>query len=202
MNNILKNIQSEFINQKSKSYFYELASKYLAGKNIVLDVGCGLGNLIKLQPNNTIGIDKSKYNIDKLLKTIPEAKVEVGDALNLRFKDKYFDGVHCSHLIEHFAPIEAYQLLIEMNRVLQIGGIMVISTPLMWDGFYDDLTHIRPYSHSSIMHYFSNMFHSRTFNNINCEYRVIDIKYRYYAKKIEPIVVTNKFSELNILDVI
>ncbi len=193
MNIKLKRIRSEFINQKTKSYFYELASKYLASKKLVLDVGCGLGNFIKLQPHNTIGIDKSKDNINNLLKTIPEAKVELGDTLNLRFKDKYFDGVHCSHLIEHFAPIDAYQLLFEINRVLKVGGIMVISSPLMWDGFYDDLTHIRPYSHTSIIHYFSNMSHSRTFKNINCEYKVVDIKYRYYAKKIEPIVVTNRF---------
>ncbi len=50
--------------------------------------------------------------------------------------------VHCLHMLEYFLPEDIHQILSEMDRVVDDNGTLVIKTPLMWDGFYSDLTHI------------------------------------------------------------
>ena len=192
MKKIFFKARNEYLHQSEKSFFYKMAARYLQHKNLILDMGCGLGNYLKLRSENTIGIDWNYKNLLQLKEITHPAYLIQGNVLSLPFSERTFDGIHCSHLIEHFAPQSAYTLLKEMDRVLSPGGIMVISAPLYWEGFYDDLTHVRPYSPTSILHYYTGIPHSRTMQKIKGEYRVIDIKYRYYHKKLEPLITSGQ----------
>lgn len=192
MKKIFGKVRGEFLNQSKKSFFCNFALNYLKDKKLVLDIGCGFGNYLKLQMKSTVGMDWNYENLSQLKKKFPSTYLIQRDALRLPFPDKTFDGIHCSHLIEHFPPQSAYILLKEMNRVLASGGITVISSPLNWEGFYDDLTHVRPYSPTGILHYYANITHSRTLQKIDGEYEVIGLKYRYCALKMEPIIIPGK----------
>src|SRR5674476_867863 len=45
------------------------------------------------------------------------------------FRDRYFDAVYSSHVLEHFTPAQADLLLQEAWRVLKPGGIVRIVVP-------------------------------------------------------------------------
>ncbi len=76
-------------------------------------------------------------------------------------EDEYFDSISCIHVLEH---IEKPNLVVnEFYRLLKKGGIVYIETPndrslftpsltkgRTWN-FYDDVTHIRPYSKASLI---------------------------------------------------
>lgn len=51
------------------------------------------------------------------------------DVRNLPFRDNTFDGIHCSHLIEHIPIDEVPDALREIHRVLRKTGVMFISAP-------------------------------------------------------------------------
>ena len=193
MNTPLIKIRDELLHQSKKSYFYKLAWQYLDKQKLVLDIGCGYGNFIKLQTKNTVGLDRNIANLSKLKSEYPQSTIVNGDALMLPFVDRSFDGIHCSHILEHFEPASVHSILREIDRLLSKGGILVISSPLLWEGFYDDLTHDRPYSPTSILHYYADVFHSRSMPRISSSYEVVALKYRYYAKKIDPVITSWRF---------
>jgi SAM-dependent methyltransferase len=96
------------------------------------------------------------------------------------FKDERFDLIHCSHLVEHLVPQDLYGLLCEVDRVLKRGGVFVISAPLLWHGFYDDLSHIRPYPPSVFRKYMcASGARNTTRRAIPGEYVVENLQYRY-----------------------
>jgi len=105
----------------------------------VLDVGCG----------------------DKFLKESFESKgllyqgidIDVIDFNNdeFPFPDNSFDLVVSLAVIEHIKNTENF--LSEINRILKKGGFVFFSTPnwcYAFKNFYDDYTHVRPYTKKSL----------------------------------------------------
>lgn len=190
MNNF-KNLKSKFKeknkerkNQWDKAYFFKYSFEKLSKKKKILDLGCGDGYFLQIS-NNTFGIDKNFRNLKKAKKY--SNKVIQGDILELPFSEASFDGINCSHVIEHFDPYNAYRLLSEMNRVLKIRGILIISTPVLWDGFFRDFTHIKPYYPESIMHYYGKHEIQTTKDDLSCFYEIKEIKWRYKKVPLKPI---------------
>lgn len=66
-----------------------------------------------------------------------------------------YDIVHCSHVIEHFPYPEVTQLLEFIVASTKVNMCFIIRTPLLWEQFYYDIDHIRPYSYESIWLYFN-----------------------------------------------
>lgn len=108
---------------------------------LILDVGCGNARDVIVFANNGTkcsGVDFSsgmikegKKDIDKIgLKNID---LIVGSGTNLPFKDETFDKISCSETIEHIPNYE--DVVVEMNRVLKRGGVLVITTP-NWHSLY------------------------------------------------------------------
>lgn len=97
--------------------------------SIVLDVGCGDGKYLNLNPNViVIGLDycfewfasDSNNNEEKL--------AVVGNGLHLPFLDDYFDGIICCGVLHHLATRERrIKMLRELSRVLRVGGKLVMS---------------------------------------------------------------------------
>lgn len=102
----------------------------------ILDLGCGNGRLLELLKNQEIdyiGIDSSKRLIEIAKKKYPEAKFQIGDALNLLFPDNFFDKVFSIAVLHHI-PSEDFrvQFLKEVKRVLKPEGILFLTVWYLW----------------------------------------------------------------------
>ncbi|HUY19923.1 MAG TPA: glycosyltransferase [Candidatus Binataceae bacterium] len=103
---------------------HRIVTRWARGAHRVLDIGCG--SSIETQSfNYAIGIDLSLEKMRFMRRyAIP---VVQGSAFALPFRDRSFDCVVCSEVIEHVRFDEA--LFDEMSRVLRPGGTLVIGTP-------------------------------------------------------------------------
>ncbi len=113
-------------------------------RDFVLDLGCANGrDLIELSKrgvSNFIGIDVSSEMIVEAKKEfalmgISSDKVKIGDAVSLDFRNNVFDKLIASEVIEHIPKVS--KAVSEMNRVIKLGGHLVITTPNRnsWYGF-------------------------------------------------------------------
>lgn len=119
-----------------------------------------------------------------------------GDVLNLPFKDDFFDGVYCSHLIEHLYPEDVFKLANEIGRVLKSGGVVVIKPPLPSFSFWNDPTHIKPYRPSAIFSIFNVVELGQPTKEGKYCFEFIDMKFGYhslYRSYIEPSVNPSRY---------
>lgn len=129
--------------KQRKDFIY---NQYLSAGR-VLDLGCGAGEMIRFDPQRFTGIDANEFLVQKLQDD--DLDVILGNVTQLPFADASFDAVHCSNVIEHLNPEEAYLMLKETARVLKSGGRMIIITPTprtVWRTF----GHIKPYPPEAI----------------------------------------------------
>ena len=144
-------------------------------KNII-DVGCGQGRFIAQDKNRIVGIDQSEASLNKC-KSLGYNVIK-GDVRQLPFEDSSVEGIHCSHVIEHFQPSDVHKILSEFDRVLKPKDVLVIRAPLLWYGFYSNLTHVRPYNPEAILHYLTPS-RGHTFSQISDSYKVLCLKKRF-----------------------
>ncbi len=122
----------------------------------VLDVGCGRGAFVRMLQDSgrrAVGIDSSSAAVRAAC--ADGLEVLAGDAVavlrRLNLQGERFDGVMLAHVIEHFAPAEAADLLAAIAAVLRAGGKLVVVTPnfhnliVATELFWLDPTHVRPY---------------------------------------------------------
>jgi ubiquinone/menaquinone biosynthesis C-methylase UbiE len=164
-----KNYLAEYLSRRELTYFKNSKS--------ILDIGCGEGDFVELDPARIIGLDQNKKSLavckSKKLKTV------YGVVIKLPFEKDRFEGIHCAHVIEHLYPKEAYKMLSEAGRVLKKNGILVISSPILWEGFYNDFTHVKPYNPDSIIRYLCQEGSQKTFGNIKVKFEIVDLYWRY-----------------------
>lgn len=159
--------------------FFEIANNYIAKDSCVLDIGSGAGAFPKYCERNDF------YLFDGNLQTVDELKKTYSNAVcgllpKLPFETGFFDVIHCSHVVEHLEPKVFYETLVEMNRCLKVGGYLVISAPLLWSGFYNDLSHVRPYNPRVYQNYLcGGQKNSRTRNLISTSYNQEKLIFRY-----------------------
>jgi len=123
-----------------------LESRGLIKNKKIFDIGCGIGIMalaVKELGGEITGIDKfifpeensnffSISDFEKLKKIWVDKKIIIANhdisEGKLPFRDKSFDVVICDATIEHlvFSP---KNLFLEINRILKINGIFLISTP-------------------------------------------------------------------------
>jgi len=129
-------------------FFLENIKKEFDNIGKVLDVGCGIGEFLSSYKNKLcIGIDINPYCV----KFCRENGLDVRKAstYKLPFMDEEFDGVLCSHILEHLdKPIKAFQ---EMNRVLKHEGKIIIVVPC-GEGFKSDVNHVKFWDSSNMEH--------------------------------------------------
>jgi SAM-dependent methyltransferase len=124
--------------------------------------------------------------IDKIRPLYPNIKItclEINPDLAEMAKDKNFevfnenflqntlttesyDIVHCSHVIEHFAYPEVTYVLEELLRLTKKNCYCIIRSPLMWNLFYCDIDHVRPYPPEAIQRYFEDKQQQKKGSNI------------------------------------
>jgi ubiquinone/menaquinone biosynthesis C-methylase UbiE len=106
----------------------------------VLDVGCGTGrHLLEMSrfPGDFVGLDMDKQELLRMRFWLDiwrnngplAASIHMvqGDGERLPFTDEFFDHVICTETLEHVPDDRS--ILRELMRVLQPGGVLVISVP-------------------------------------------------------------------------
>jgi len=134
--------------------------EHLREARSILDVGCGKGRFLQAAgPERTWGIDISGASIaecaKKGLRALACDAARIGDpevrARILAWAGvERFDAVHISHVIEYFAPDQAYDILIGARELLAPRGILVVKAPLESPTFWDTFGHVRPYTEVAI----------------------------------------------------
>ena len=121
----------------------------------VLELGCGRGEFLGLLRD--AGIQACGIDLDAGMVEAARAQnldVLEGDALAYLHADPApgpYQGVFCSHFLEHLTPEQVVHLLAGVRRVLAPGGRFVAVTPnpacyaVLSHDFWRDPTHVRFY---------------------------------------------------------
>lgn len=137
----------------SNRYYAKLARRYGPRDGKVLEIGCGLGDLLQWLTDRyqVYGADINSFAISEAKKNVPEGEFSVLSAEDLSpFPDKSFQIVIAKHVVEHLQDPE--RAIREMGRILAPGGLLILATPNLdsymrgikkerWIGFKDP-THI------------------------------------------------------------
>ncbi len=122
---------------------YELATSRAAqrlsagGPATILEVGVGPGHILAAVGRRNrsalaVGVDVSRGMLNqskrRLKKRNVQAKLVLGDAVQLPFRDGSFEGVVTSFLLDLFRQEQIPDALREMCRVLAPGGRIVVAT--------------------------------------------------------------------------
>lgn len=153
-----------------------IAFSFLKHCKNVVDVGCGPGRFIAQDKYRIVGLDWSDASLDKCRSK--GYNVIKADARHLPFGNNSVEGIHCSHLIEHLEPSDVHKMLSEFDRILTPKVTLIIRAPLLWKGFYSNLTHVKPYNPEAILHYLTPS-RGHTFSQISEGYRILYLKKRF-----------------------
>ena len=101
----------------------------------VLDIGCGAGpglRYLATRGAEAVGIDASFYALQRARDFVASAGLAQTDArASLPFRDGVFGLVLASEVIEHLP--DGVPFLQECFRVLRPGGVVLLTTPNLWD---------------------------------------------------------------------
>ena len=193
MRNPIKNLIKEnkrvfeYASYRGRAPFFNIAKRYLADCENVLDIGSGDGNFEKFMDRDDIfALEGNEDSVTKLKKM--NINAVYSKLPQIPFLDIFFDGIHASHVLEHLVPTDFYNTLLEINRVLKPGGILVISGPMLWKDFYSDLSHVKPYNPGIFVEYLCKTSCNTATRMHIGGYIVQDLIYRYHFEELEPIV--------------
>jgi SAM-dependent methyltransferase len=180
---------------QNRDPFFALALKYLklSGKKdpLIIDIGSGEGDLFNYLIKNDFStenlylLDSNKNTVEKNKIGLTKNSIYYVAPDKLPFENESVDMIHTSHLIEYLAPSEMYNLMLEMNRVLTDGGYLVISAPLIWDNFYNDLGHCRPYNPLTFHKYFINLYRNNRLEKVSSSFEMQELVYRYHQLPLD-----------------
>lgn len=114
-----------------------------------LDVGCGGGmftlELLSDRSDEVFAIDIRKEHVELVhlrakIKRIDNVKVVQSSIYQIPFSEDSFNTLFCTEVIEHLHDDD--KAIQELHRVLKPGGLLLISTPVLPNIFYDP-AHIR-----------------------------------------------------------
>lgn len=95
----------------------------------VLDLCCGSGQatqyLVQYSQNVT-GLDVSPVSLGRAKRNVPQAQYVEALAEAMPFEDNQFDVVHTSVAMHEMKPEQLRQILSEVYRVLQPGGVFAM----------------------------------------------------------------------------
>lgn len=152
--------------------------KFLSKENKkikILDVGCGNGENLELIKSwgftNVYGTD------------IAPEMVEVCNLKNLNvvldqdLLEDNFDLILFSHVIEHIEYPNIIKFFEHYFSKTKKNGKIIIITPCLYNGFYNDIDHIKPYYPNGLLNCFSEKKMSRSyFSKFNLQ--LLDIYFR------------------------
>ena len=136
-----------FKNQRDK-YFKKILSNHFKNTPLVVDIGCGQGDFLTQAKElgiNAEGIDDKDFWITHCIKKGLKAKK--GSIFEIPYDENCLDGIFLQSVLEH---VDAIKSMKEISRVIKNEGIVAISCPTPEKHFWDDPTHVRPYTIKSL----------------------------------------------------
>jgi len=133
-------LAENFSRTRQFTWDIEILSQYVRSGDIVLDLGCGNGRLLKVLKKHKIkyfGLDISEKLIEIAKKQYPQYNFTVGDILRLPYPDNFFNKVFAIRILHHI-PSEKFrlQVLKEIKRVLEPRGLLILTVWNVWGSKY------------------------------------------------------------------
>ncbi len=122
-------IAFEYDERKESSYYStieEIIREFIPSECYVLDLGCGSGKLLRDLFPRGVGVDLSAKLIGFAHDKRANHDYIVADIKHLPFRELRFPAVVCIDVLEHVDDTE--QLINELKRITEIGGIAVMTT--------------------------------------------------------------------------
>lgn len=110
----------------------------------VVEIGCGKGRNLRF-------FDEAGYRCEGveinpvLVEEVRREGYVCGSPEEFAARGERYDMMVFSHIVEHFAPEALLSFLDGYLDYLRPGGFMLVATPMMTGGFYNDFDHVRPY---------------------------------------------------------
>jgi 2-polyprenyl-3-methyl-5-hydroxy-6-metoxy-1,4-benzoquinol methylase len=114
----------------------------------VLDYGCGPGDFLLVARSQGIaatGIDASPRSVR--LAAERGLNVICGETAELLARPERYDAILVQSVLEH--ALDGVKLVTDLRDLLVPGGVLVLSAPTPGSYFWDDPTHVRPYTPKS-----------------------------------------------------
>ena len=134
----LSNLRARLVGWGEVMAFLRLL-KHAPPEGSVLDIACGTGRYTGLLLSR--GYQVGGMDISSEMLTIAKARIEYhpnllflrnGDAENLPFEDRQFDGVTCMRLFHRIPPNSRSQMLREVKRVARKWAILFFGMSTPW----------------------------------------------------------------------
>ena len=125
-----KHLADELAQKPLDRHLLNRFAEEVRGKGRVADLGCGPGHVTRYlheQGVSMLGIDLSEQMIDVARRLNPGIDFRAGDMARLDLPDGALAGAVLFYSIVHFAPAELDAVLLELRRVLTVGGAALIS---------------------------------------------------------------------------
>ena len=142
------NEYSGFFKSQRDKYFKKILSNHFKNIPLVVDIGCGQGDFLTQAKElriNAEGIDDKEFWVTRCVKKGLKAKK--GSIFEIPYDDNSLDGIFLQSVLEH---VDAIKSMKEISRVIKNEGIVAISCPTPEKHFWDDPTHVRPYTIKSL----------------------------------------------------
>ena len=142
------NEYSGFFKSQRDKYFKKILSNHFKNIPLVVDIGCGQGDFLTQAKElgiNAEGIDDKDFWVTRCVKK--GLKVKKGSIFEIPYDDNSVDGIFLQSVLEHTDPVKSMK---EISRVIKNEGIVAISCPTPEKHFWDDPTHVRPYTIKSL----------------------------------------------------
>jgi len=121
---------TEEVSHNEYQTFKKYVEKYSAGKKwTLLDIGCGVGNLIEAL-NNLKNVEAEGLEYSEYASSIAVSKglrVKKGDLLQLMYEKSSFDCITVMYVLEHVP--EPFEVLKRAYSLLRPNGLLMISVP-------------------------------------------------------------------------
>lgn len=103
---------------------FAVIKRWLNGKKMIIDVGCGVGHLTTFW--KAIGIDYDKEALENAKKNFPNTKFIQSDvSRKIPFADQSVDAIVCYNVLEHMTDRAREGFFEEARRVLKKEGIII-----------------------------------------------------------------------------
>jgi 2-polyprenyl-3-methyl-5-hydroxy-6-metoxy-1,4-benzoquinol methylase len=144
----------------------------------ILDIGCGIGNNLEILKHHGYS---NIYGVDISLDMVEETREKGFTALSVDdFFNSNMDGFDVllfSHVLEHIGYPDIVNVLESYFSKAKDGAHIVIIMPLLYDAFFNDIDHIKPYYPNGLMALFSNKTISKQYKS-NYLLNIVDIYFR------------------------
>jgi SAM-dependent methyltransferase len=112
--------------QDTNQYPLHLVSKYIDNNSRIVELGCGLGRVLKHYHHQGIhieGLEYDKYCVDKLQQENSAYRVIEGNIISLPYADKSFTIAMAFGVLGHLEK-DMDKAFSEVNRILEPDGIL------------------------------------------------------------------------------